>query len=158
MRRLTAEGHTRVEWQYLDATLHTDLGDLLTLNGATIDAINEYRAAIAMFASLTTTRPSDKRGSRGQQQVLEKLAGVLVTGGQLASAQHEYRTALELASARVRATPDDLEAQVDMVAPEHAIGDALMQRVMRRAHSPRTVQRARGSRRWPSRRRRTCPW
>ena len=95
------------------------------LKGAPLDAITEYRAAIAMLAALTTSRPGDKRGPRGQEQVLEKLGVVLVARRDYPGAEREYHAALALAEARVKAAPDDVEAQRDMVAPEHAIGDAL---------------------------------
>ena len=124
--KLTAEGHRQPEGQYLDANLRSDLADLLTIKGATVEAITEYRASIAMYAALTTSRPGDKRhGPRSEEQVLEKLGGVLVARHEYPAAQREYHAALELATARVKAAPDDMEAQRDMVAPEHAIGDAL---------------------------------
>ena len=127
-KQLTAEGHRSPEGQYLDAGLRSDLGDLLDLEGATLDSIAAYREAIAMFAELATTRSGDKRGPRGREQVLEKLGGVLVERRDYDGAQREYGAALTLAKARLEAAPNDPEAQRDMVAPEHSIGDLLAAR------------------------------
>ena len=124
-RQLTMAGHTQPEWRYRDASLQAAIGDLHQLQGASLEAIRDYRAAIATLSELSAARPDDRRGPRGHMLVLEKLGSLLTARRDFAGAEREHRAALAIATQRATAAPDDIEAQLDVVGPQNTVGDTL---------------------------------
>jgi tetratricopeptide (TPR) repeat protein len=106
----------------VEGAVHLDLADVLALRGSPA-AVDEYRAAVAVFEKLESLQPGDQAARHGHAVSLAKLANELETRHDPTAAEKTWNEALSAAKARVAVRDDDAEA--DLTAAEHGLAGAL---------------------------------
>jgi len=107
----------------VEGDVHLDLADVLALRGSPA-AVDEYRAAVKVFAALEALQPADKAATHGHALSLTKLANELETRHDPKGAEATWNEALAAAKARI-AFRDDDAAEADLTAAEHGLAAAL---------------------------------
>ena len=114
-------------WQHDLAMAHRELGYAFDTGGNLAAARVEFDALIGI-ARTALARAADASWMHDLQDGELGLGHVLLAQGDPEAALAAYRTALELASSRAAANPDDRASQRDVMVAHNRVGDALADR------------------------------
>jgi hypothetical protein len=109
--------HGSTEAHMVDATLHGDLGDVLSWRDDDAGAATEYRSAAEILAAIPAG-PDKSRAQRTEVDMLRRLAHALTGEHDLDGARKALTEAQAIAQTRARELPDDVSAQLDLAGVE----------------------------------------
>ncbi len=123
---LVAADPSNAGWQRDLSVSHNKIGDVLVAQGNLAQALESYRASLAIFERLAGADPGNAGWQRDLSVSHDKIGDVLVAQGNLAQALESYRASLAITERLAGADPGNAGWQRDLSVSHDKIGDVLV--------------------------------
>ena len=106
--------------------LLNEMGDVHFAQGDHAEALESYRAGMAIAQRLADTNPSDTQWQRNLSVSHNKVGDVLMAQGDDGGALESYRAGLKIAQRLAETDPSNMGWQRDLSVSHNKVGDVLM--------------------------------